>query len=546
MKKTFLLLNIFLILNTSCSDLLEVDPRDRYSNEVVWKTINNLDLYVNSLYSESIYLFSELRGVNLTDGYADILKYSQTYMDTHHNRMALMPDYMSAQNVDFLSAWGTVYNSIKKINEFIVDANKYSVNLNAEEVKVRIAEARFLRAFLYHKLIIRHGGVILRVNNEMLDGPEDKNKKRETTSDSWNWVITELNDIAEQLPESWPNTGTGRITKGATYGLIARSALYAEKWEQAIAAAKKVEALADEHQVYGLLNNYESVFQQAHNREIILGAYYKRPDLTNQFDRYFSPTGDIEPYGGYASPTEELVSKFDINIDGSWQTFDWNNPIHANNPYVNRDPRFYGTVLYNGATWKGRTLETFKGGRDGYLDYFFGNNQAETVTGYFVRKFLENKVKDFVQEKGDQYWVEMRYAEILTILSEAYARNSNFSQAYRYLNKVRTRAGMPDVSMKNNWESYLVDLQKEKMCEFAFEGHRYWDIRRWKVASSILHGKRMHGVEITKDEENGSLTYTVVDCDKADRYFPEKYLVVPIPSFEIRNNTLAEQDDIWK
>jgi hypothetical protein len=466
-------------------------------------------------------------------------------MDTHHNRMALMPNYLFPSNMEFLSPWSLTYSAIKQLNEFIIDAGKYGGNIDPKDLKVRIAEVRFLRALMYHKLIVRHGGVVLRVDNEKLDGPNEKNKARATTSDSWNWVITELNDLASQLPEVWDNNSTGRITQGAAYGLIARSALYAERWDDAIEAAKKVEAMAEDKNLYGLEDNFEDVFTKAHNKEIILAAYYKRPDFTHEFDRYFSPTGDIEGNGGYASPTEELVSQFDIFANGSWQPFDWDNAKHSASPYNNRDPRFYSTILYNGAPWKGRTIETYIGGADGYMDYFFGNNQPKTVTGYFMRKFLENKVKYFAQERSDQYWIEMRYAEILTILSEAYAHKENFLQAYQYLNKIRKRVDMPDLPQQNSWNDYLKDLEKEKMCEFAFEGHRYWDLRRWKTAMTKLNGVRMHGVAITKNDD-GSFTYEIVDCDKADRYFSERYLVVPIPTFEIRNNNLCKQDPSWE
>lgn len=543
MRNIILFISTIMLLNISCSDL-DVDPRDRYSNEIVWKNITNLDLYVNHLYSKTIYHHSEIGGTNLSDGYSDILKYSLTY-EGHHNRMALMPNYLSPQNTGALSSWGESYEAIKILNEFIINANKYGGNLEKTEVDTRLAEARFLRAFMYHKLIIRHGGIVLRVSDEVLDGPNEKNKERASTEESWDWVMSELNAIENQLPEKWDDKNVGRITKGALYALMARSALYAERWDNAITAAKKVEAMAEEKQLYGLMESFDKIYDTPHNKEIILGAYYKRPELTNEFDRYFSPTGDITHYGGYASPTEELVSQFDINTGSGWESFDWNNPEHSASPYANREPRFYATILYNGAPWKGRTIETFKDGADGAIEYYFGNGQPKTVTGYFMRKFLEEKVKDFVQEKGDQYWIEFRYAEILTILSEAYARKDNFSQAYRYINMIRNRVSLPDLPQQNTWKAYYQDLQKEKVCEFAFEGHRYWDLRRWKTAPSVLDGMRMHGVSVTKNDD-GTFSYQVIDCDKEDRYFPEKYLVVPIPDFETRNNTLCKQDPMWQ
>lgn len=527
----------------SCNKSLDVTPRDKYSNEIVWKNVDNLDLYINSLYG-ALYMYAEIGGVSLTDGYADIIKYSQTYMDTEHNRINMRPSYLSPASTEALSPWATTYEKIKSLNEFIIDAGRYGDKIDAKQLQIRIAEVRFLRAFLYHKLIVRHGGVVLRVDNEKLDGPAEKNKKRSSVDESWTWVIQELKDIAEKLPESWDAVHTGRITKGAAYGIMARSALYAKKWNDAIFGARQVEILATAKGTYMLLDDYTQVFNLTHNKEIILASYYQRPTLTHDFDKYFSPTGDMERYGGYASPTEELVSSFDIQQAGQWQAFDWNNPLHASDPYLNREPRFYATVLYNGADWKGRQIETYVGGKDGYIEYFDGNARNRTVTGYFIRKFLDSKPKDFIQEKSDQYWIEMRYAEILCILSEAYAHMGDYGKAYNYLNKIRNRVGLPNKPLQSSWTAYLQDLQKEKICEFAVEGHRYWDLRRWQLAQSVLDAKRMHGVEITK--EGTGFTYSVVDCDKADHYFPERYYTVPIPEFEVRNNTACEQDLLWQ
>lgn len=548
MKKHILYILFFATSLWSCTDSLDVDPHDKYTNKAVWENIKNVDLYVNNLY-QALYLYSEVGSVNLTDGFSDILKYSQTYMDTEHNRMCLSPSYLTPANAEVISPWAATYSQIKSLNEFIVDAGKFGGHLNKEQLDIRLAEAKFLRAFLYHKLIVRHGGVVMRVSNDRLDGPQDKNKKRSTTEESWNWVIDELGTIAPLLPYKWDDANEGRITRGAAYSLIARSALYAERWDEAIKAAKQVENIANTQNLYAVIDAFDKVFDTPHNKEIILGVYYKRPTLTNSFDNYFAPTGDMERRGGYATPTENLVSQFDIKVGNRWERFDWENSTHSENPYQNRDPRFYATILYNGAPWKGRNLETYVGGTDGYIEYFDGNSRNRTVTGYFVRKFLENKVKDFVTEKGDQYWIEIRYAEIMLILSEAYARGKNdYGMAYKYLNMVRERVSvaLPALATKMNDEEYLSDLQREKMCEFAFEGHRYWDLRRWNKAEDVLHGTRMTGMQIVKDEKTKALSYTLVDCDKADRFFPERYYIVPIPEFEIRNNLDCKQDASWQ
>ena len=142
----------------------------------------------------------------------------------------------------------------------------------------------------------------------------------------------------------------------------------------------------------------------------------------------------------------------------------------------------------------------------------------------------------------------MRYAEIFLIKSEAYARKNDFTNAYIELNKLRqTRSSvqLPALPQQTNWDSYLTDLQKERICELGLEGHRYWDLRRWGIAEQTLNGSRVHGIKITKNSDD-SYTYERVDADTQNRIYTSKYDVAPIPQDEIRNNTLCKQDPAWE
>src|SRR5215217_8193229 len=116
MKRIFYLVALTICMS-SCKKALDLEPRDKYSNTVVWKNINTLDLYINSLYS-ALYLYAEVGSVNQTDGFSDILKYSQTYMDTEHNRMNLFPNYLSPASAEVLSPWSASYERIRTLNEF--------------------------------------------------------------------------------------------------------------------------------------------------------------------------------------------------------------------------------------------------------------------------------------------------------------------------------------------------------------------------------------------------------------------------------------------
>lgn len=179
-------------------------------------------------------------------------------------------------------------------------------------------------------------------------------------------------------------------------------------------------------------------------------------------------------------------------------------------------------------------LSLYVGGKDGYMDFSTSASQdyvRTSTTGYIFRKFMDESDNiNYVDIESTSYWIEMRYAEIVLILSEAYARLDKFKEAYDYLNKIRTRVGLPILAQQSTWDNYLEDLSKERVCELGLEGHRWYDLVRWDIAQKILNGQRLHGIKIEKT--GSSFLYTRVECDTQDRKFPKKYNIFPIPSSE--------------
>lgn len=535
---------------------LDVDPPGRYSDDQVWASIRNLDFNVKSFYHEALYNgnVSELANPErVSDAYSDLMKYS--YFTYAANRLFSTANWLSADNT--LSPWDSWYNSIKKLNDFLISVNNgYGNKLDQNDLNMRIGEVRFLRAFLYQGLVIRHGGVILRIDENKLDGPEESQKARSTKEECWNFILSEYEEAARLLPEEWtvPTVEYGRLTKGSAYGMMARAALYAGRWDKALEAAGEVEKLAQNGR-YQLMSNFGGIFttpNPVNNKELITTVYYSNNN-GHQWDQYACPSGDQTVFGtiyigGLVSPTDEFASSFDIKVGDQWRPFNWDDVKRGviTNPWANRDPRFASTILHNGAVWRGRTLQFYVGGQDGFFQYIEtgANDTRKSVTGYALRKYLSTEVDWKTISKSKEYWIVMRYAEVLLIMSEAHARKGNMSKAYEYLNMIRTRAQMPELAVKPNWESYLSDLQKERICELGGEGHRFWDLRRWGIATNVLNGSRTHGIKIT--QSGSTFSYERIESDVNNRIFPEKYNVLPIPTSEIRRNTLCVQDDIWK
>lgn len=556
-KKYIISVATFLCLFQSC-DVLDVDPTGSYSETTAFSSIKNLDLYVKGFYGV-FYANSEL-GVNenclMDDGATDLVKYSWFGVASGKMNLFFYQSNFVTPQGNFRSNWNGMYTRIRQLNEYFYDLKKYGTGLNSDAVAIRTAEVRFMRAFAYQELVIRHGGVILRTSEDYVEGVEERAKARSTEIECWDFIIKEYDKAALDLPESWEASQAGRLTKGAAFGMKARASLYAKRWKDAIDACDEVLKRPYKLMAGTTYADYYKIFTSVNNSELILPVYYQKGQNLKQhsFDTYFCPPYDVFPitgntnFGAAATPSDEYASSFDIKVGETYQTFDWSKlTTYGNAPFDKREPRFYASILHNGASWKGRSLELYVDGKDGYMDFATSGQDAvhKSTTGYIFRKFMSNDTDyNFTNILSGQYWIEMRLAEIHLIRSEAYARQNNFGKAYADLKEIRDRVGLPDLLQKNSWDDYLTDLAKERICELGLEGHRYFDLIRWGIAKKTLDQKRLHGIKIVK--AGTSYTYTRVECDTQDRLFPERYTIFPIPYTELQTNTLCEQNDLWK
>lgn len=539
MKKIYSILIIIVsaLMWNGCSKVLDPDPRSSYTELDAWASLENTNYYVNGFYKpmhEYGAYGNRYSGVGMSDGLTDILKYNSSGSDGFGgdlNKVVFNGTISPAGNP--LSSYDDLYNRIRRINEFLYGLDKYT-NYSAEENAKLTGQARFMRAYLYFLLMRAHGSLIIR---DRLDGPNEASKPRSSAGESWDFIVSDLDYAAQNLPDQWDAGNLGRITKGAAYGFMSRVLLYAERWQAAAEAAQKV--IDKEGSLYGLMDNYADAFNIDDNKEVVM-AFRFGGQIGHMFNRFYTPPSDTElSFKSYASPTQELVDSYKM-ADGS--KFNWDNPAHAANPYANREPRFYASILYNGASWKGRIIETFVGGKDGIADFGNESMPSTTTTGYYIRKLLDEKLTN-ITLISTMDWKEIRYAEVLLNHAEAMNEAGNVTEALKSLNKLRSRAKLPAITESNNASLRLL-IRDERKVELAFEGHRYWDLRRWRNSMEVLAGKRMHGIKITKNQ-NGTFNYHVVDVDKKNRYFEERYYQLPIPLSEIRNNPAATQIEGW-
>ena len=239
---------------------------------------------------------------------------------------------------------------------------------------------------------------------------------------------------------------------------------------------------------------------------------------------------------GNLQPLQNLVDEYEMK-DGT--PFDWNNPVHAANPYANRDPRFHQSIIYNDRPWATSVIKTFVGsGTTDALNF----NTASTQTGYYVAKLLdENSTLMVSYRPGSHYWTFMRYAE--TLLNYAEARNEELAApdqtVYDAVNAIRDRANvkMPPLPVGLSKDEMRARIRHERRIELAFETHRFWDIRRWRIGEQVM--KSAWGMRITKNA-NGTYKYERFITD--NRFYKPAFDLFPVPQDEVEKNKAMVQN----
>lgn len=531
----FLSLAISVIILSGCSDWLDLTPTDQVTDKIVWERESSVDLYVNGFYT---YLHQygqfgdqQFAG-SLTESLTSTFKYGSYALGHkagHPNNYVFNPETVTSANC-FYSNWTDAYNKIRRMNEFLHSMELYSSFPESMNRRWE-AQTRFFRAFIYYQLARRFDGVILYTRLDEMQ----KDKARSSSEETWNLIEEDLDFAIDNLPETWIPQEKGRITKYVALAFKSRAMLYAERWQAAYDAANEV----IDSELFELTANYADSWKGS-NKESILEFKYSELKPNHTFDRDYVPLSDGYEFGGLGTPTQEMVESYE-KADGT--EMDWT-PYYTGNatrpPYEELEPRFKATVIYPGSTWKGNTMQNSVNGIYGTFmayraqPYTYGH----TTTGYFLRKLMDEKLIDIKGVPSTQTWVEIRYAEVLLNKAEAAFRLNKPGEAREAMNEVRERVNLPAKS--SSGEQWFNDYRNERKVELAYEGHLFWDMRRWRLAHIEYNNYRCHGFKITGDN------YEYIDVDYQDRKFSTKNYILPIPDAELANNALIEQYDSWK
>lgn len=523
----------------SCEkDILDQTPKDSLTEATVWTDPQGATQFINAIYGQMPSGFDRnyqgwAKGLYLLDGVSDDGDVGMPW--THSNEM--QTGNFLPSGTPWGETWGDYYNLVRKTNVALENL----VKLEDESLRTRLmGEAYFLRGFIYHELLRLYGmktsggeptGVP--IINKSLTLQDDFQIPRSTYDQVIDFIKSDLEKAATMLPKKG-KIEEGRATSGAAYALESRVLLYAERWEASADAASKII-----NAEYSLFGDYRTLFLTKNNQEIIFAKKFQSPDKTHFWTNAGYDVINSQPsikggsdagWGGNV-PTQNFVDSYDM-IDGKPQS---TSPLYdPSNPYENLDPRFDATVVHNGSTFRGRVMELFAGGAD------ITGRPEDTKTGYALRKFHEEQYPLYTKS-SDQDWIFIRYAEVLLNYAEAKNEVSGpDGTIYNAINAIRQRAGIPDLPAGLSKVQMRDKIRNERRVELAFEEHRFFDIRRWKIAESLLNGP-LYGMKMTKS--GSTITYTRYPFEI--RSFPSKLYVLPIPQSEVDKNPAAKQINGW-
>ncbi|NRF41913.1 RagB/SusD family nutrient uptake outer membrane protein [Pedobacter foliorum] len=527
-----------------CKKALDLQPLDSYSEKDVWSDPKLTQVFVNNIYNETVLAYQN-------GGFGWAAQTDELYGNfnwTNENlyvRGEATPDNQTSGS---LNHWNKMYASIRSSNIFFTNIEKLS---GADEaVNTMKGEVHFLRALAYFELLKRFGGVpliakVYDVNDRSFD------EKRASWTETKDFILTDIAEALKTLPAVYPNDpDKGRATAGAALALKSRLLLYAaspyfnktndrQLWEDAKLAAKAViDFTGVKYALYGNAANgtYNKTFLDFFNPEIIFGRVYSglvKADRYNTVSRDLSPNG----YNGYSAynVVQQMVDDFEM-ADGT--KFSWSNPEQAKNPYLNREPRFYETILANNQQFKGRLTGFFEGGDDSPQSPYSPWNASKTR--YCVRKMVDETHDWNVQDYDATQWAVFRLSEIYLNYAEACSALGEDGEALTYLNKIRTeKAGLPVASGAGT--ALMEKIRHERRIELCFEGHRYFDIRRWGIAE--VGSEDAKGV-IIKKQSNGTFTYEIMTVQ--ERTWVPSFYYYPIPRSEIQKNPAIIQNPDYK
>jgi hypothetical protein len=564
MKNIILLLIVFSACMSCSDDILDLTPIDQISEASVWTDAKLTTAYHTELYNViqhgyKIHMQSKATDEAFNSISWDIGNYSRGNINSDNIGSVDNNHWTGGGNIYF---WNTGFSYLRKINLFLEKMDENTVTLpNKPQL---IAEAKFLRAYIYFELIRRFGGVPIITKTYNLG--EDYSFTRNTFEECVTFIENDLNSAILDLDAKYESTDSnfGRATADACKALKSRLLLYAAsplfnpsndlaKWQKAADAAEDLLTR------YTLHPDYTSLFNQPSgtaNNEIIFSRQFSTTNfhqapMHNLGRRYGA-------YGGWWSsngPSQNLVDDYEMTngeppfiysgVGANYvKTVNAASGYDPQNPYANRDPRFDASIIHDESVYHGDTFEMWvspDGNTYGYDNYKQSSDNPRS--NYQIKKFMpDENIALSWQTNYTNPWILFRLGEIFLNYAEAKLELGDEDAAREYASKTRNRVGMPDIPNTVTGDALRQKIYNERRIELAFEEHRFWDVKRWKIAEDI-ENRPIYGMDIIKDGNVKSYSPVLL---LQRTFLPQMYLL-PIETNEIlRNGGSLTQTPGWE
>jgi hypothetical protein len=585
-----------LVMPVSCDtdEFLENANKANLTDKTQWESETNADVFLNDVYSE---IPNKLNQTETLDYYSDDYNISHYYTASNWRQgVTQIPSSSSdnpwggTQGPTYGYTWQNFFVRIRKCNTFILKLTENKANFSEAYFKKRIDEARFLRAFFYSEFFVHVGG--LPILTEPLDrntmSPTELLKPRNTFQETFDFIVSELDQVYKNqflaVKYSSSDRDAGRATLGAALAvkgwieLFGASPLFntatpylpdpgkfvhfgnfdPARWAKAAATNKEFIDKYGNGQRYGLFPDLKNLFRVSneYNTEVI----WDRQVVANvggmgsSYEQRGGPTyvlGEYRTWGNY-NPTQELVDEFAM-ANGKTIT-DPTSGYNPQNPYLNREKRFYDAIVHDGAVYKqdwmprADTIYT-------RIDLTYPNpdrtNQIDLAgktdvgdSGYYQKKRLNPDAAPGNDASGQNY-IFFRYGEIL--LNYAEAQNEAVGpdpSVYDAINKLRARSELSPLPAGLSKDAMRVAIARERRVEFCFEDKRFLDNKRLAKAASVM-SKPRHNMVIRNSvpaNNSGVWVYSIEEEKKYNVKFELKQYMSPIPQNVLDQNSGIKQN----
>lgn len=472
---------------SGCNDMNN-EPSGTYGEDEFWSSVDKAQYLLNMIYNQHYSAAMMWSDETLSDN----LMRTRDYND---ERVIRNGNAESTTSI-FASTWKELYGGIKTANMFLANIDR--LKADPEQINGMKAQTRYLRAWMYLRLTEFYGNVPYFTHE--LSVSESKRVTRTPHVQIMRALHTELDSIMPHLPrrDDLTDDQRGQITRGAAVALQARAYLYDGDWAKAERYCNMLISRQEQNGHYGLFPNYAALFTQdaEYNEEIIADCEYA-PKVRVWDDMFNMAPLSVGARLNEIAPTQSLVDAF-LMLDG--QTAEQSPLYDTSKPYANRDPRLTATVVYDGYRWsdnvndgtKDKVIYTNPDALD-KTDAFAGLNKNQTPTGYYVRKYYDAKHEHHMHSSINI--ITMRYADVLLMYAESMNEQGKMSREVwnKTIRAIRERAGFNDEQAL----AYPSDLsqaqmrlliRRERRCELALEGLRWFDIKRWRIGKECLDG----------------------------------------------------------